>query len=272
MGTMPIPVEYESSGRFAGLDRLTFIGHATTQLTLGETTILTDPFLRRGLGPLRRQAPAPDRELLDSTDVVVVSHLHRDHLDRRSLRRLSRAATVVVPRGAGRLASRATDAEVVELSFFESASVEGVDVTAVPALHHGGRGPWSRQHAFPVGYVLESDRRRVYFAGDTDLYPQMKDLRPLDLALLPIWGWGPNVGPGHLDPARAAQALRLLRPELAVPIHWGTFYPLGLRRLKPEPLTEPPREFARLAGELAPEVTVRVLAPGESLDLEEDAQ
>jgi L-ascorbate metabolism protein UlaG (beta-lactamase superfamily) len=253
-------------------DRLTFVGHATTLVRLGETAILTDPFLRRGLGPLRRQVPQPDRELLDSVDVVVVSHLHRDHLDLPSLRRVSRDTAVVVPRGAGPLVSKAIRGEVVELSLGDSTTVEGVTVTAVPAVHHSRRDRWSGPHADPVGYVLQSDRRRVYFAGDTDLYPEMNELPSLDLALLPVWGWGAKIGRGHLDPERAALALQRLRPRLAVPIHWGTFYPFGLRRLRPEPLTEPPLEFARLAEQLAPGVAVRVLAPGESLDLDEDAQ
>ena len=66
----------------------------------------------------------------------------------------------------------------------------------------------------------------VFFAGDTDLFDEMSGLVPkLDLALLPIWGWGPTIGPGHLDPGRAAEALTLLAPRLAVPIHWGTLRP-----------------------------------------------
>jgi L-ascorbate metabolism protein UlaG (beta-lactamase superfamily) len=88
------------------------------------------------------------------------------------------------------------------------------------------------------------------------------------VALLPIWGWGPSVGSGHLDPERAARALTLLRPRLAVPIHWGTFYPVGLRRLRPDPLVRPPLEFARLARDLAPDVEVRVLQPGSETSLE----
>ena len=255
-----------------GGDRLTFVGHATTLVRLGETAILTDPFLRRGLGPLRRQVPPPDRELLDSVDLVVVSDLHRDHLDLPSLRRVGRGRAVIVPRGAGPLVSKAIGGELIELSLGESATVEGVTVTAVPAVHHSRRDRWSGPHAEPVGYVLQSERRRVYFAGDTDLYPEMTDLPSLDLALLPVWGWGLKLGPGHLDPERAALALQRLRPRLAVPIHWGTFFPLGLRRLRPEPLTEPPLEFARLAEKLAPEVAVHVLAPGESLDLDEEDQ
>ena len=93
----------------------------------------------------------------------------------------------------------------------------------------------------------------------------MEGLEPeLDLALLPVWGWGPRLGPGHLDPERAARAAQLLRPRIAVPIHWGTFYPRGRR--EGNRLTAPPREFAARVAELAPQVTVRVLQPGAALD------
>jgi L-ascorbate metabolism protein UlaG (beta-lactamase superfamily) len=93
-------------------------------------------------------------------------------------------------------------------------------------------------------------------------------LPDLDLALVPIWGWGPTVGSGeHLDPAGAAQALRLLRPRVAVPIHWGTYHPLhhGWRR-EPEFLSEPAETFVREAASIAPEVEVRILKPGERLE------
>ena len=111
-------------------------------------------------------------------------------------------------------------------------------------------------------------RRRVYFAGDTALFDGMSDLdRRLDLALLPIWGWGPNVGSGHLDPQSAARAAALLAPRLAVPIHWGTLYPFGLARFHGEPLRAPATEFAAQMRELAPHVETRVLSPGESTSL-----
>ena len=86
----------------------------------------------------------------------------------------------------------------------------------------------------------------------------------VDLALLPIWGWGPNLGPGHMDPERAARAAALIEPKIVIPIHWGTLYPRFLHRLRPRPLSDPPRELARWMKELAPQVELRVLAPGES--------
>jgi L-ascorbate metabolism protein UlaG (beta-lactamase superfamily) len=116
-----------------------------------------------------------------------------------------------------------------------------------------------------VGYILEGTHR-IYFAGDTDLFDGMRELVPLDVALLPVWGWGPKVGAGHLDPERAAAALPMLRPRIAVPIHWGTYRRVGLPSGE-DALREPAEAFARYASELAPEVDVRVLPVGGRLEL-----
>jgi L-ascorbate metabolism protein UlaG (beta-lactamase superfamily) len=268
MRTEPISSGRPASEWSAVGDRLTFVGHATTWMRLDGTGILTDPILRDRIGPLRRQAPSPSAELVESTDLVLISHLHRDHLDLPSLGRLTGDAVLVVPRGAGRLVSRASAGEVVELSVDEEVSLGGIEVTAVRAVHDPRRGPWGPR-AEPLGFLLASRRRGVYFAGDTDLFPGMREFGRLDLALLPVWGWGPTVGTGHMTPWRAALALKRLAPRLAVPIHWGSLYPVGLRRFRPRPLSDPPLEFSRLAAELAPESRVRVLAPGSGLDLDD---
>jgi L-ascorbate metabolism protein UlaG (beta-lactamase superfamily) len=249
------------------MDSLTYIGHATTLLQLGRSSILTDPMLRNWLGPLQRQGPPPSQELPRIPDVVLISHLHRDHLDLPSLRRFPTETPVVVPRGAARWVKRANADRIREVSPGETISVGEIEVTAVRAEHDGHRGRWGAEIE-PLGYVIRGGGRTVYFAGDTNLFEEMSELPPLDLALLPVWGWGPSVGEGHLDPETAARALALLRPRVAVPIHWGTFYPVGVRRLRPEPLVRPPLEFARIANELAPEVEVRVLQPGSETSLE----
>ena len=106
---------------------------------------------------------------------------------------------------------------------------------------------------------------RVYFAGDTDVFKEMAQLTGIDLALLPVWGWGPRLGPGHMDPRRAAEALSVLRPRAAVPIHWGTLWPMGLGRVLPNRLQQPPIDFALYATELAPEVQVFVTPPGRTV-------
>jgi L-ascorbate metabolism protein UlaG (beta-lactamase superfamily) len=250
------------------MDRLTYIGHATTLLRLNGTSILTDPMLRRWLGPLHRQGPLPRPGLPERSDLVLISHLHRDHLDLPSLRRLSPSTPLVVPSGAARWGTKVGAAHVHEISLGVTISIGEVEVTAVPATHDGHRDRRRGTEIEPLGFVISAGGRRVYFAGDTDLFGEMSDLGPLDLALLPVWGWGTTAGAGHLDPERAARALELLRPRLAVPIHWGTFFPVGLRLLLPRFLTEPPLEFARLARRLTPEVEVRVLEPGTDTPLD----
>jgi L-ascorbate metabolism protein UlaG (beta-lactamase superfamily) len=118
-----------------------------------------------------------------------------------------------------------------------------------------------------LGYLIRGSRQ-IYFAGDTDLFEGMATLAPrLDIALVPIWGWGPSLGPGHLDPRRAAEALRLLRPRLAVPIHWGTYYPLWPGRSRSAFLTSAIHEFQRYAEELAPSVELHVLPIGGSVEI-----
>lgn len=251
---------------------LTYVGHATVLLEMGGVRLLTDPVLRDRAAHLRRLAPAPDPEWLRPPDAVLLSHLHLDHCDLPSLRLLGNDVRLIVPRGAGAMLSRRGFVEVEELAVGDTTAVGPLQVTATPALHNGFRppfGPTTEALGFVIGGNL-----RIYFAGDTDLFPEMADLGgDLDVALLPVWGWGRRLGPGHLDPERAAKALRLLRPRLAIPIHWGS---LRAARLAPsarvapdEPdfMVEPPHLFARHAAELAPDVEVRILPPGSGLTL-----
>jgi L-ascorbate metabolism protein UlaG (beta-lactamase superfamily) len=143
----------------------------------------------------------------------------------------------------------------------------GVDVEAVEALHSGFRPPLGPT-APALGYVLRGTKT-VYFAGDTDLFDGMTELAgQIDLALIPVWGWGPTLGRGlHLDPLRAAEALRLIRPRAAVPIHWGTYWPHAMGRVYPERLVEPPAAFVEYASELAPDVRTLPTAVGDAVAL-----
>jgi len=264
-------------------DRVTYVGHATVLAELGGARLLTDPLLRSRVGPLRRHVAAPAPGVASDLDAVLISHLHRDHADLPSLRRIDRRTPVLAPPGAREFLAGQGFSDVRELALGESSEIGPVTVTAVEARHEAGHrnvlpvrlfrdiagkgAPEAIPGAQAVGFLLEGRGRRVYFAGDTDLFDGMEGFGPLDLALLPVWGWGPTLGPGHLDPERAARAAALISPRAVVPIHWGTLYPLGLARLRPEPLRAPPREFARRVRELAPQVEVRVLEPGESTSL-----
>ena len=242
-----------------GGGRLTWVGHATVRVEMNGIAVLTDPALRRRVGHLRRRAPlAPG--VAEDLHAVLISHAHLDHLDVPSLRAVGAGPLVVAPKGLGSLLRRRGLRNVAEVAPGDELPIGALTVLATPAEHDGRRGTGLSGPA--LGYVL-AGTISIYFAGDTGLFAGMARLPALDLALLPVWGWGPRLGPGHLDAVGAAEALTLLRPRLAVPIHWGTYAPLWYLR-RPAYLSEPGAAFAREATRLAPEVEVRVLAPGES--------
>jgi L-ascorbate metabolism protein UlaG (beta-lactamase superfamily) len=227
---------------------------------------LTDPVTRSRVGPLRRVEPVPSRDRLRGIDMVLISHLHWDHLDVPSLRALGADTPIVVPAGAGPWLRSAGFADVREMALGDELDLGGVSVEAVQA-HHSAFRPPVGPSAPPLGYVARGTKS-VYFAGDTDMFDGMADLagpgETIDVALLPVWGWGPVLGRGrHLDPLRAAEALRLIRPRAAVPIHWGTYWPHALGRVLPERLVEPPAAFAEYAAELAPNVRTVPTAVGD---------
>jgi len=236
-------------------DRLTYVGHATVLIEVGGARLLTDPVLRPRVAHLIRDTPVPAE--LGRLDAILLSHGHHDHLDLPSLRGLDPSAPVLAPpdaAGALRRARRPVRALVPG----EEVEVAGVTVRAVRADHDGRRYPVGTA-VNSLGYVAGG----VYFAGDTEPFPEMAELAgTLDAALLPVSGWGPKTGPGHMDPREAAEALALVRPRLAVPIHWGTYHRIGHRATG-----DPPREFAEHAAELAPEVRVVVLEPGGSVEI-----
>jgi L-ascorbate metabolism protein UlaG (beta-lactamase superfamily) len=246
------------------MDAVTYVGHATTLIDLDGTRLLTDPILRPRIGHIRRIAPPAPATTGDGIAAVLISHAHHDHLDLPSLARFDRALPVVVPRGVGRLLQGR--ASVIEVAEGDEFSFGDVTVRATHAEHDGHRAG-SRARGPALGFAITGSQR-IYFAGDTGLFAGMADLAPnLDLALVPLWGWGPTLGRGsHLDPTSAAEALRLLRPRLAVPIHWGTYRPLH-RGARAAFLRAPAEAFVREAAAVAPEVEVRVLRPGERLSL-----
>ncbi len=237
------------------------MGHATTLIEVDGTRLLTDPLLRTRIAHIRRLGAAP---VVPRADAVLVSHAHHDHLDLRSLRDLPAGVRVLAPHGAAALLRRRTEHEATGVAPGDRVRVGNVDVRVTEAVHDGRRLPLSRDLG-SVGFVIEGSAR-VYFAGDTDVFDGMRTLAAgIDVALLPVWGWGPRVGAGHMDPAAAARAAGLLAPRVAVPIHWGTLAsPRVWWRGDPE---MPAREFERQVGVHAPGVAVRVLVPGAAMPL-----
>ena len=246
--------------------RITYIGHATTLIEIDGRRLITDPVFRSRILHLSRSAGKIDPDWYAGIDKVLVTHAHWDHLNIRSLRRVGGDPTIIVPPGVDRLVLKNGFKNFRTLEVGECTSIGEIDITAVHADHGGGRLRFLGDET-AVGFLIEGSHS-VYFAGDTDLFPEMDTLHDsLDVALLPVWGWGPTLGTGHMDPWQAAEAAALLKPKIAIPIHWGTFFPIGLRWLMPRFLRFPPLVFEREVQKIAPEVDVRILNPGDRIRL-----
>jgi L-ascorbate metabolism protein UlaG (beta-lactamase superfamily) len=241
--------------------RLTWLGHSCATIRLDGVLAITDPALRSRIFHLRRLEPI-DAAALDGVEAILISHVHYDHLDLPSLERLDRSAQVLVPAGAGGLLLRRGFRFVREVTAGDEVDLGGIVVRVTHAEHAASRRLGAAR-TLAVGYVIAGSRT-VYFAGDTDVFEGMGSLGRIDVALLPVAGWGPRLPAGHLDPVRAVQALELIEPSIAVPIHWGTYAPWR----RPSGLATPADAFADLAAKAAPSVDVRILRLGESCPLD----
>jgi L-ascorbate metabolism protein UlaG (beta-lactamase superfamily) len=248
-------------------DRLTFLGHSTVLIDLDGVRVITDPLLGHlAGGAIRRHVPAVMPEALEDLAAVFISHGHLDHLDLASLRALPGQPTFFVPVGLGAVVARVARGGVHEMRVGDRLDVGALTLEAVPAAHGRRRSLFTAaEHALGALIVGSSG---VYFAGDTGLFGAMRELAGrVDVALLPVGGWGPRLGHDHLDPERAAEAVVRIRPAIAVPIHWATLYPFGLRRLARRRFEGPGGAFRAAVATRAPDVEVRVLRPGQSMPL-----
>ena len=180
---------------------ITYVGHATVLIELDGVRLLTDPVLRERFLLLSRASAPPAAGTADEIDAALISHMHADHLDPPSLRELGHATRLSSRRGVSKMLERRGLSASTELEPGMSVGIGPVTVTATRAVHDARR--WKVGPArTAVGYLVESPTACVYFAGDTDLFDEMEELRgKVDVALLPIGGWGPTIGDGHLDPA-----------------------------------------------------------------------
>jgi L-ascorbate metabolism protein UlaG (beta-lactamase superfamily) len=253
---------------------ITYVGHGTVLIEMDGVRILTDPALKRWTGALRRYGPLPEPGTHHHLDAVLISHLHLDHLDTPSLKMLPKSAVVIGPPLVGRTVHKVGFKTIIETRRDTILHVGDVDVMAVHAKHTKRR--WVLTPATePLGFIVQGSTT-VYFAGDTALFDGMDDLHDrIDVALLPIETWGVRPPEGrHMSPRSAASALAMLRPRVAVPIHWGTLYLPGSAYAGKEAtyawfrkIRRRPEAFATMAAEAAPDVEVRLLDPGESLSI-----
>ena len=236
---------------------VTWWGHSTASIRHDGTHLLTDPLLTERVAHLTRRRGAAPRGLVP--DAVVVSHLHHDHLHLPSLRRLPAGTVVVLPvGGAGLLSS--LDVEAIEVAAGDQVRVGAVTVEAVRAVHDGRRHPGSSWSGPALGYVI-AGRARTWFVGDSGPADLLgADVGTTDVVLVPVGGWGPvsrrSVRGQHLGPREAADLAERVHASMAVPVHYGTMWPSGMRAK--QSFHSPGQEFAGLCPQ------AHVLAPGES--------
>jgi L-ascorbate metabolism protein UlaG (beta-lactamase superfamily) len=230
--------------------RLTWLGHASWLVQVAGTSLLIDPVLGERISGFiqRNVAPGLRVEQLPRIDGCLVTHNHYDHLDLPTLKRVG--APVWVGQGTAPLLRKA-GLEAHELGWWDSALIGSSTVHFVPSQHWSRRGLFDTNDMLWGGFVLESERTRVYHSGDTAYFGGFAEIGRrfpgLDAAMLPIGAYDPPwfMESMHMNPEQAIQAFVDLGAREFLAMHWGTF------KLTDEPLDEPPRrlktEWARLA-------------------------
>lgn len=248
---------------------LTWLGHSTVVVEAAGVRVVTDPLLHRHAGVLRRRGPRP-AEVWRGADAVLLSHLHHDHAELRSLRLLAGSPVLTAPANARWLRGRGLDGVGLRPDEWYDVA-PGVQVRLVPAIH--GHRPMPHRPGAANGHLVRvgtgSERRVLWAVGDTEAFPDMVHLPelaggPIDVALLPVHGWGPRLSRGHLGPLQAAQVCATVGVRVAVPVHWGTLHAPGGRNLPRGWMDHAGLAFEAAAHRESPATRVVVLRPGES--------
>lgn len=236
----PPPIEPRTRDDYAvppdsGL-RITWLGHSSQLIEIDGARILFDPVWgeraspSRFFGPKRFHRPPLPLEELPDVDAVIISHDHYDHLDEPTMRKLAGVETTfVTPLAVGaHLEAWGVPAErIVELDWWESFEVAGLRLVATPARHFSGRGLTDRDRTLWAGWAVLGPEHRVFFSGDSALFPGFAEigerLGPFDATMLETGAYNQAWADVHMGPEQAVQAHRMLRGDLMLPVHWGTF-------------------------------------------------
>jgi L-ascorbate metabolism protein UlaG (beta-lactamase superfamily) len=231
----PPPPERVGTGKI----RITFINHATVLIQMDNVNILTDPIWSYRAGPLswlgskRVRDPGVTFEELPPIDIILISHNHYDHLDLRTLTKITArdAPEIITGLGNKKILGDSGIQKVSELDWWQSITVSktGLTYTFVPAKHNSGRTPFQRNKTLWGGFVISNTNGDIYFAGDTAFGPFFKKIaqsfRRIHIAMLPIGNYEKRwfMKNQHMNPDDAVRAHRILGAGQSMGIHYGTF-------------------------------------------------
>jgi L-ascorbate metabolism protein UlaG (beta-lactamase superfamily) len=238
-----------------------WIGHASALVEIDDERVLIDP-----LGRKRCRA-------VGDYSTILITHAHADHLNRWTLSKLDKSATLVVPMGATHIVADLGFARVVEAEPGDHFHAGKLDVIAVQTKHDSGR--WRKGDA-PIctGYIVTKNDVSIHHAGDIDMsgfevFDELGAKHQVDATLLPIGGMLPvwyyrwrrkALDRGiHIDPDTALEIAERLGAKAMVPVHWGTV------NLRLGPASAPKRRLTQIATERGVDGLVRVLDHGEQL-------
>jgi len=240
-------VDFEKSNNF-----MIWIGHSTFLIKKNNLVILTDPvFSERAspfkrLGPKRLIPPAISLNELPKIDVVTISHNHYDHLDIRSLKKLSKLnpnLIFLIPKGDIDIFNKKNIDNVKEFVWWEEISIDDFIFTFTPVQHWSARGLFDRNESLWGGWFIKSADYSLYHAGDTgysnDFVETQKRLGSPKYAFLPIGAYDPEwfMSASHVNPEDSIRIMKDLGAEFSFGMHWGTF------TLTAEDTIEPPQRL-----------------------------
>ena len=233
---------------------VTWLGHASFLIQTPNLTLLTDPHLTSRASPFsfagpKRFGPKPlDVTALPPVDVVVISHNHYDHLDKRTIKALLKSQSSeprwLVPLGLASWFKGVGADNVREMDWWQIEEVGEADIHFVPVHHWSARTPTNRNKTLWGGWVLKSDDLDYFFAGDTGWSSDFRDigqrLGPFDLSSLPVGAYEPRwfMKQHHVNPAEAVDIHLAVRSDRSIGMHWGTF------QLTDEPYDQPVMDLA----------------------------
>jgi L-ascorbate metabolism protein UlaG (beta-lactamase superfamily) len=241
---------------------VTWLGHAGFLLHIGGKNILVDPLWALWLGPLKRFShPSLAARDLPYIDLVLITHAHFDHLHLPSLRTIAAGQPIIVPQGVGNVVKSCAFSRIIEMDYWQSLRIAGLDITFTPTKHWGARFIHDTYRKFG-GYLISDRHHTVFHCGDSSMFDGFQEIAkrsPIDVALMPIGAYQPPSGrPVHMNPEEALAAFDMLGAKQMVPMHYGS-YPIS-----GEPLHEPEARLREATRLLSVKGRVHILAEGQS--------